>query len=99
MAGLYDGVVGGCRKSATTTIVTKLAEQLGLDPADDPETLQAQVHDALRGVAGWLLIFDDADQVETVQPWMPAIPMPPGVPGHVLVTTRRGGIQRTRSSP
>jgi len=70
----------------------RLAEQLGLEPAGEPETLQAQVHDALRRVAGWLLVFDNAHEIDTVQPWMPAVPLPPGTPGHVLVTTRRGGF-------
>src|SRR5262245_42363119 len=27
-----------------------------------------------------------------ILPWLPAAPMPPGMPGHVLVTTRRGGF-------
>ena len=69
-----------------------LAARLGLDPAADPETLQAVVHEGLRGVAGWLLIFDNADRVADIWPWLPTGPMPPGVPGHVIVTTRRGGF-------
>src|SRR5215470_9729728 len=40
-----------------------LAAQLGLDPVADPERLRAQVHDRLRSVPGWLLIFDNADAV------------------------------------
>jgi hypothetical protein len=69
-----------------------LAARLGLDPAADPETLQALVHDRLRSVPGWLLIFDNADQAADIRPWLPAVPMPPGVPGHVIITTRRGGF-------
>ena len=71
-----------------------LAASLGLDlgPAADPEALRAQVHDQLRTVPGWLLIFDNADQVKDIWPWLPGGPLPPGVPGHVIVTTRRGGF-------
>src|SRR5690348_15967423 len=72
--------------------VTALAARLGLDPAADPETLQAQVHDHLRGEHGWLLIFDNADIVEDILPWLPGGPLPAGVRGHVIVTTRRGGF-------
>jgi hypothetical protein len=69
-----------------------LAEKLGLEPAAEPEALQAQVHDRLRSVPGWLLIFDNADKIEDIQSWLPGVPLPTGVPGHVIVTTRRGGF-------
>jgi tetratricopeptide (TPR) repeat protein len=69
-----------------------LAEQLGLDPVSDPDGLQAQVHDRLRSVPGWLLIFDNADSANDIRPWLPGGLLPPGVPGHVIVTTRRGGF-------
>jgi hypothetical protein len=36
-----------------------------------------------------MLIFDNADAVEDIRPWIPRGLMPPGIPGHVLVTTRR----------
>jgi NB-ARC domain-containing protein len=71
---------------------TKLAVLLGLEPAADPEGLQAQVHQRLRDVDGWLLIFDNADDAGAVEPWIPAVPLPPGVRGHALVTTRRSGF-------
>jgi hypothetical protein len=71
---------------------TGLAALLGLEPVSDPEGLQAQVHRQLRDVPGWLLIFDNADRYEDVQPWIPAIPMLPGTRGHVIITTRRGGF-------
>lgn len=71
---------------------TALATQLGLDPVPDLELLQGQVHDRLRGVPGWLLIFDNADRVEDIRAWLPSGPLPPGIPGHVIVTTRRGGF-------
>ncbi len=69
-----------------------LADQLGLDPPTDPEALRALVHDRLRTVPGWLLIFDNADRVEDIRRWLPGGPMLPGIPGHVIVTTRRGGF-------
>lgn len=69
-----------------------LARQLGLDPATEPDLVRAQVHDRLREVAGWLLVFDNADDADAVRPWLPAAPQPSGVPGHVLVTTRRSGF-------
>ena len=70
-----------------------LAIRLGLDPIADPDALRALVHDRLRSVPGWLLIFDNADQVADIGPWLPAGPLPPGIPGHVIVTTRRGGFK------
>jgi tetratricopeptide (TPR) repeat protein len=71
---------------------TALASGLGLDPAAEPDALQAQVHGKLRITPGWLLIFDNADAIADIRPWVPPGPMPPGVPGHVIVTTRRGGF-------
>jgi tetratricopeptide (TPR) repeat protein len=54
--------------------------------------LRDQVHDALRGRPGWLLIFDNADAAGDILPWLPAGPLPAGIPGHVITTTRRGGF-------
>ena len=54
--------------------------------------LRAQVHDRLRSVPGWLLVFDNADAVDDIRAWLPGGPLPPGIPGHVIVTTRRGGF-------
>ena len=71
---------------------TALAAQLGLDPVPDPEGLQIQVHDRLRSVPGWLLIFDNADGMDDLRPWLPGGLLPPGIPGHVIVTSRRGGF-------
>ncbi|WP_328653888.1 FxSxx-COOH system tetratricopeptide repeat protein [Micromonospora sp. NBC_00330] len=70
----------------------RLAQRLGVETDVDPDTLRVSVHEALREVSGWLLVFDNADAVEQVRPWLPAVPLPPGIPGHVLVTTRRGGF-------
>jgi tetratricopeptide (TPR) repeat protein len=69
-----------------------LAARLGLDPVADPEALRAVVHDRLQSVPGWLLIFDNADGAEDIRPWLPTGPLPPGIPGHVIVTTRRSGF-------
>jgi hypothetical protein len=69
-----------------------LATRLGLEPIADPDALRAQVHDQLRAVPGWLLIFDNADQVDSIRRWLPPGPLPPGIPGHVIITTRRGGF-------
>ena len=71
---------------------TVLAADLGLEPVTDPEGLRAQIHRQLREVPGWLLIFDNADDCEDIQPWIPAVPMLPGTRGHVIGTTRRGGF-------
>ena len=71
---------------------TMLAKSLGLEPIPDPEMLREQVHDGLRSVPGWLLVFDNADEAVDIQSWLPSAPLPPGLPGHVIVTTRRGGF-------
>jgi hypothetical protein len=70
-----------------------LASQLGFDQAATLETLQAQVQTGLRGASGWLLIFDNFDTAQDVQAWLPRGPLPAGVPGHVIVTTRRSGFR------
>jgi hypothetical protein len=72
---------------------TALAGQLGLEAAADPEALREQVHARLRDVPGWLLVFDNADAAGDISAWLPSGPLPPGIPGHVIVTTRRGGFR------
>ena len=69
-----------------------LAVQLGMHRAVDPDALQAQVHSRLRGVPNWLLIFDNANTIEDIQPWLPTEPQAAGVRSHVIVTTRRSGF-------
>jgi tetratricopeptide (TPR) repeat protein len=39
-----------------------------------------------------LLIFDNADSVEDLKPWIPSMPPQPGVSKHVIITTRRAGF-------
>ncbi len=93
-AGDYDLVYWVAAEESATIAdqFGALAGQLGLDPVPDPEGLQRQVHDRLRNVPGWLLVFDNADAVEEIRAWLPGGPLPPGIPGHVIVTTRRGGF-------
>ncbi len=71
---------------------TALAVRLGLDPIAEPEAVRDQVHDALRGVPGWLLIFDNAEALQDIRGWLPSGQQPPGSPGHVIVTTRQDGF-------
>ena len=68
-----------------------LAARFGLEAAD-PAALRGLVHEELRRVPGWLLIFDNAGTTTDVAPWLPPGPLPAGIPGHVLITTRRGGF-------
>jgi hypothetical protein len=70
----------------------RLAAALGLEPGQDADAIRLEVHQRLREVPGWLLIFDNADTVDEIRAWLPPALLPPGVPGHVLVTTRRDGF-------
>jgi len=93
-AGDYDLVYWVAAEEPATIAdqFSVLAGLLGLDPVPDPETLQALVHDRLRSVAGWLMVFDNADAAGDIRAWLPGGPLAPGIPGHVIVTTRRGGF-------
>lgn len=70
----------------------RLAAAMGLEPGQDAETVRLEVHQRLREVPGWLLIFDNADTVDDIRRWLPPALLSPGIPGHVLVTTRRDGF-------
>ena len=69
-----------------------LAAALGLPTATDPTSLRITVHQGLREIDRWLLIFDNAEDVGDLRPWIPSLPLAPGRVGHALVTTRRGGF-------
>jgi hypothetical protein len=70
----------------------RLAGRLGVDAEGDPDAVREAVHERLRSVSGWLLIFDNAEQVDAIRSWLPSAPLPAGIPGHVIVTTRKGGF-------
>jgi tetratricopeptide (TPR) repeat protein len=64
----------------------ELGERLGLALGQDAKTAVAAVQETLQAghpYANWLLIFDNAETLETVQPYLPT-----GGTGKVLVTSR-----------
>lgn len=93
-AGKYDLVwsIAAEEPTAIPDQFAKLVRELGLEPSREPEDLRAQVHRQLTTVVNWLLIFDNADDVEDIRPWIPTVPRPQGRLGHVIVTTRRTGF-------
>lgn len=95
-AGDYDVVWFFTAEEAATMPdqYAALARELGIDPIDSgPEELRNRVHDELRTVAGWLVVFDNADSVAGIRPWLPTGPLSAGIAGHVIVTTRRAGFK------
>ena len=70
----------------------RLAKVLGIAPERHPQLFAATINNVLREVSGWLLVFDNANEADDLQPWLPSVSMPPGIPGHIIVTTRRGGF-------
>lgn len=94
-AGNYDLVwtIAAEEPATIPDQFARLAAELGLEPSNDPDELRERVHRRLTNVAGWLLIFDNADNATEIQPWLPSMPLPPGLRGHVIVTTRRGGFR------
>ena len=67
--------------------VSELATELGIPDVTDPEVTRRAVLMELRRRNRWLLIFDNAENVDQVRSLLP------GGSGHVLVTTRRAGFR------
>ena len=66
--------------------VTSLGQALGCIPAGGgSEAVRAAVLTELRQRGRWLLIFDNAEALADVAPWLP------GAGGHVLITSREHG--------
>ncbi|MFI5894687.1 FxSxx-COOH system tetratricopeptide repeat protein [Actinoplanes sp. NPDC051513] len=66
--------------------LVELGERLGLAPGQDAKTAAAAVQATLQAghpYANWLLIFDNAETLATVRPYLPT-----GGTGKVLVTSR-----------
>jgi tetratricopeptide (TPR) repeat protein len=63
-----------------------LAGPLGLPVDSDPDAAVRIVCAELRRRRDWLLIFDNAEDVDHIRPLLP------GGAGHVLITTRRGSF-------
>lgn len=56
------------------------------------ERVVGALHALLARTDTWLLIFDNAEQADAIQRWVPSMPRSAGARGHALVTTRRGGF-------
>jgi len=67
--------------------VSELATALGIPDVTDPEVTRRAVLTELRRRNRWLLIFDNAENVDQVRSLLPS------GSGHVLVTTRREGFR------
>jgi hypothetical protein len=68
--------------SSTTSGFLEIAGMLNLAAKDAQESVQA-VNRWLGSNAGWLLIFDNADEPEKLKPFLPTDPK-----GHILITSR-----------
>lgn len=68
--------------NAAYTEIARLL-QLPQQEAQEQEVVVQAVKHWLRGTDGWLLILDNADDVNLVRPFLP-----PVCPGHLLLTTR-----------
>lgn len=67
--------------------LTRLGTALGLRVKDDdPAAACEKVLVVLRSQTRWLLVFDNAEDPETLRPFLP------GSLGHVVITTQRGGF-------
>jgi tetratricopeptide (TPR) repeat protein len=68
--------------SSTTSGFLEIAGMLNLATKDAQESVQAVIR-WLGSNAGWLLIFDNADEPEKLKPFLPTDPK-----GHILITSR-----------
>jgi tetratricopeptide (TPR) repeat protein len=66
---------------------SQLAVQLGLPQSADPDQTVRTVRRHLRSTGGWLLIFDNAEDVSRIRAFLPE------GPGHALITTRHSGFE------
>ena len=84
----YDLVwwINAEQPSLITSQLAALAVPLGLPADTDAEITVLAVCAELRRRRGWLLIFDNAEDIAHIRPVLP------GGAGHVLITTRRGGF-------
>jgi NB-ARC domain/Tetratricopeptide repeat len=73
--------------SAVADQFVPLGAEFGLPALADPEATVRAVQRTLRTRRRWLLIFDNAESARDIRPLLP------GGPGHILITTRRGGIR------
>ncbi|MDQ3981013.1 MAG: FxSxx-COOH system tetratricopeptide repeat protein, partial [Actinomycetota bacterium] len=68
--------------AAVPGYLTPLAEGLGL-PTDDPAAVVALLHGELQRRDRWLLVFDNAENPEALNPYLPSAGR-----GHVVITSR-----------
>ncbi|GAB2999825.1 FxSxx-COOH system tetratricopeptide repeat protein [Saccharothrix stipae] len=67
--------------------LAELGAALGIDGGADPTAMAAAVMTGLRGRRRWLLVFDNAEDVDALRPYLPS------GDGRVLITTRRNGFR------